>query len=121
MSGVKIEDQVGVVDLLNQAGVPSVNQLAAETTLMETWRQLNLELPAGECFIYRDDHTHDRRTRNSEKNLLVTPLPGGAGAANFLTQGTALWNSAPSTIRHEKNTNKAKQIAKCFCSSLPLI
>ena len=75
VSGVKLEDRVEVSDLLLQVGIPSVNQLAAETTLLETWRQINL--------------------------------------------GSSLWNMAPAAFRHETDLNKAKQIAKTFCSSLP--
>jgi hypothetical protein len=119
VSGVKLEDRVEVSDLLLQVGIPSVNQLAAETTLLETWRQINLGFPTGDCFVFRNEHTSDRRTRNAEKNLLVTPSPGGAGMANFLTQGSSLWNMAPAAFRHETDLNKAKQIAKTFCSSLP--
>ena len=69
---------------------------------METWRQINYELPASEYFVYRDDHASNRITRNAEQNLLVQPLPGGAGAELFIRQGTSLWNGAPAEIRDEK-------------------
>jgi len=57
VSGVKLEDRVEVSDLLLQVGIPSVNQLAAETTLLETWRQINLGFPTGDCFVFRNEHT----------------------------------------------------------------
>ena len=53
VNGSKISDRIEIADLLNKTKTPSVNQLAAETTLMETWRQINYELPASEYFVYR--------------------------------------------------------------------
>ena len=47
---VVIKDRVSIEILQQNTLIPSINQLAVETTLMECWRCLNFDLPCGSLF-----------------------------------------------------------------------
>ena len=120
VQGVKLKDRFPIPELLQTVGVPSVNQLAIQTTLMEVWRHLNLGLPASCSFVLRDEKSGERVTRKSEKNFLALPQHGGGGAGNFVRNGTKLWNIAPQELRDEKDFKCAKRIIKDFAESMPI-
>ena len=44
--GVRLADKISIADLSAKVGVPSINQLAAEVTLMEIWKTFQMDLPA---------------------------------------------------------------------------
>ena len=117
--GKTLKDHISVADLLSQVQVPSVNQLAVETTLMETWRQIRNELPAGE-FFNDLDIISARATRRTGKNYLTPPPVERSGAGNFIEQGTKLWNMAPQEVRDGEENNAMKLLIKQFAKSMPI-
>ena len=117
--GVRISDRVSIAELLSRVGVPSVNQLAAEATLMETWKLFNLNLPASSSFIWLDDYS-TRTTRNTGKNILSTQPPGGSAAGKFVRNATMLWNIATQDVRSSDDKNYVKQTIRHFARNLPI-
>jgi len=119
--GVTITDHIPIRDLVTEIGVPTANQLAIETTLMDVWRHLNHSLPAGEHFMPVDNYVaEDRVTRRTGKGLLAPTPINETGAARFLQQGSRLWNTAPQEIRDETIESKAKKMIRNFARTMPL-
>jgi len=116
--GVKISDRVSISELLSKVNVPSVNQLATEVTLFETWKMINMDLPMSASFVRLDEYS-TRTTRNTGKNLLSIPPPGGSAAGKFVRNSTMLWNAATEEIRCSKDKNTAKQAIRHFSRNLP--
>jgi len=119
--GTTIADRVPVRDLVNQVGVPTFNQLAAETTLMDIWRHFNYGLPASQYLLPVEKYVEQgRTTRRTGKGLMATMLRDDFGAARFFQQGSRLWNEAPQELRDETIETKAKKIIREFTRTLPL-
>ena len=119
--GITIMDHISVRELVETVGIPSANQLAVETTLMDMWRHINHNLPATENLKSVDDCDKEKReTRRTGKGLLVTLQRDNSGASRFSQQGSRLWNVAPQELRDERNEIRAKQIVRTFSRSFPL-
>ena len=117
--GVRISDRVSVSELLSRVGVPSINQLAAEVTLLETWKSINMDLPVSASFVWLDEYSN-RTTRNTGKNLLFVPPPGGSAAGKFARNSAILWNAATDDIRCSDDRNAAKKAIRHFVRNLPM-
>ena len=119
--GTTITDRVPVRELVSKVGMPTINQLAAETTLMEVWRHVNNDLPAGQYLVPVDDNIEDNRvTRRTGRGFMATMLRDDSGAARFFQQGSRLWNDAPQELRDENVEGKAKKIIREYSRTLPL-
>ena len=117
--GKRLTDHVPVADMLSQIGIPSVNQLAVEMTIMETWRQMKNELPAGEYFVGVDS-VSERSTRRTGKRYLVPPPADRSGYAKFMDQGTKVWNVCPQEVRDGDDEKTVKTVVKQFARSMPI-
>ena len=117
--GVRLADKISIADLSAKVGVPSINQLAAEVTLMEIWKTFQMDLPASSSFVWLDDYT-ERTTRNSGRKLLSIPAPGGSQAGRFIRNATTLWNIAPEDIRNSEAQKEIKLKVRQFSRELPL-
>jgi len=119
--GTTMADRVPVRELVMEVGVPTVNQLAAETTLMEVWRHVNNGLPAGQYLVPVDEYIEESRTtRRTGRGFMATMLRDDSGAARFFLQSSRLWNDAPQELRDENVEGKAKKIIREYSRTLPL-
>jgi len=119
--GITLAERRPISELVEKLGVPTVNQLAAETTLMDTWRQLRYDLPGAKNFISLDEYvTGSQITRRTGRGLLAVPERDEHGAARFAQQGTRLWNFAPQAIRDEQLEKTAKHLIHDFSRTMPL-
>ena len=119
--GVTLKDRKPLSDLVAEVGVPTVNQLTIEMTLMETWRQINHHLPAANSLKFVEDYVAEGRTTRRTGKGFLAPIPKDeTGAARFFQQAVRLWNSAPQYIRDEKDENIAKRMIKEYAKGMPL-
>ena len=67
-------DHISVRELVETVGIPSANQLAVETTLMDMWRHINHNLPATENLKSVDDCDKEKkRDKRDRKRYLCNP------------------------------------------------
>jgi len=119
--GVTLKDRKPLSDLVAEVGVPTVNQLTIEMTLMETWRQINHHLPAANSLKFVEDYVAEGRTTRRMGKGFLAPIPKDeTGAARFFQKAVRLWNSAPQYIRDEKDENIAKRMIKEYAKGMPL-
>jgi len=119
--GTTLADRCPVRDMVKEIGVPTANQLAIETTLMDVWRHINHDLPAVDQLVLVDEYvTGNKMTRRTGKGLLALPPLDESGSAKFVQQGTRLWNMAPQQLREEKIEERAKRLVREFSRSMPL-
>ena len=117
--GVRLSDRMSIAELLSQVRVPSVNQLAAEVTLTEIWKLLKQDTPISTHFTWLDDYS-TKITRNTGKNLLSAPTPGGSNAGKFVRNAATLWNTATQEIRNTQERNEMKRLIRQFSRELPI-
>ena len=65
---VSKKDRLSIEELCDNTGIPSVNELAVETTLLECWRCLSFSQPCSELF-----HLPRAPTRSLAGGMFKTP------------------------------------------------
>ena len=98
--------------LQTNSEIPSINQLAVETTLQECLRSLNYELPSSSLFSLTMSCT-----RGAVQKKLVLPIPNTKNKESFVMKATRLWNSALPDIATLENPVKAKEFTPASTTS----
>jgi hypothetical protein len=94
----------------------SVNQMAAETILMETWRLLNGE-SANKMRMTSYSSVSSMVTRGRAEGRLEVEAP----TASFMYHGARLWNSAPQRVKIAKSKFTAKKVIRESVKRFPLL
>ena len=106
---VLIRDRVSIEVLQQNSQIPSINQMAAETTLMECWRALNHDLPSGLHFSLVRTNTRGA----DQGKLTVVPTKN---KESFVWKASKLWNNALPDIALLEEQVKAKDYIKTHAS-----
>jgi hypothetical protein len=116
--GAKRSDRVRVEDLLESAGVPSHNRLAAAAIATEAWKSFHsrdgengCRNPVGEI-LYSSHSSRPLRTAGE----IRVPL---RGYKSFVGQAAEIWNRCPE-LRSARLLMEAKKVAKTFACGLPV-
>ena len=112
---VSSRDHVSIESLCERTGIPSVNQIAVESTLLECWRSLNHSLPSSDLFLHPTNYI---ATRAYADNLLGTPRV--KHVTDFIWKATKLWNSAGIEIRLMAQYKSAKDYIKFLANTYNL-
>ena len=118
MLNIKLSDHVSTDELMSKAGFLSVNQMAAESKLLEVWKQLN-EKPGclKELFSYSTSYKETRSTTRNDLTWSETTMRATLG---FVPSSSKIWNDAPLILREAKSRNAARTIIKKYAQSLPV-
>ena len=121
LTGVKRSDHIPVKDLLNKAGLPSVNRLVVKAVAMEAWKAYastdgggGSRKPIGSMMF--DCNIETRPTRSTEAGLVKVPL---RGCNTFITHAATVWNNSED-LRVAKTSSAAKRVAKDIAKKAPL-
>jgi hypothetical protein len=95
ITGVKIRDRVSVPDLLERAGIPSINGMVVNAIAIETWscRHSNDGGNGAKTFVgstILDMGEAVKTTRVATAGMAVIPL---RGRDTFVSNGAKTWNS----------------------------
>ena len=98
----------------------SVNQLAAETRLIEAWKSVNQEdYCMKEVLHIRPKGNYN--TRQNHINFLDTGVDDIYGSAGFVHTTAKLWNKAPLTVKEATSISLAKrEIRKFVKEEIPM-
>ena len=103
-------DRKSINDLCEQTGIPSFNQLAVETTLLECWKTLNYSLPSSDLCLL--PHIPLRSLAGGMFNI-----PATKHQENFVWKATHLWNRASPEIHYIEKPKSAKDFISSFASA----
>ena len=96
----------------------SVNQLAAETRLMQVWKALYME---DYCLTDLFEETENERiTRSSGTKKLKINFKSKIRESSFHYQSVRLWNSAPHEIINAETQSQAKKAIREYVLTLPI-
>jgi hypothetical protein len=104
ISNKTITDKVPIKDLHASTGLPSLNQMVVQSTLMETWKLMQME----DSPFQHVTGTYGTRAAAAGAVVLPTTKSG------FLYNGSKMWNMAPSEVREAKTKQSAKRSIKNF-------
>ena len=109
LNGTKIKDKISVCSMLKKLNLLSVNQLAAQIKLVETWKIVNVE---------GHPLTLDPYNNYSNCNIDLRPQPNRVfndtyklkkSSSSFNADAARLWNLAPDTVKSALTLNTAKK------------
>ena len=107
--GAKRSDRIRATDLVDRAGLPTVNQIVAKQAAIAAWKAVNLKsFPLSYALVM-----YDGRTRGSS-NDLRRPISTRSIAANNMA---VMWNLSPS-LRSAKTLAQARSAAETMAKSL---
>ena len=109
--GKKRKDLTPREVLLREYGTKSVNQIAAQSVVMELWRAYCFKIGA-----IHGSYESDSSTRRQDR------LRTSKSQASFVSKSSILWNNMSEDFRNLKTSNTtAKKEAAKFVAKLPLI
>ena len=121
MDNSHISERKSTESLLASTGLISVNQLAANIKLTETWKSINLpNYPIQLEPNVIDRPETDRIVRMSTNRMWNQDARSRAEKESFSRNAAKLWNAAPLSIKNAKTLRIAKNEIKLHCKSLPI-
>ena len=118
----KREDHARVEDMLRELGWLSINQLCAETRLLEAWKTVHVENYCLEdtLKLKRRPKTQYMSTRSTAHTLLETGQRDRFSNGSFVHKTALIWNTAPKNVRQATNLCQAKTLIRTFVKTLPI-
>ena len=114
----KREDHAKIDDMLNQLGWLSINQLSAETRLIEAWK-----IAHNQDYCLNDTVKKKKKnvypTRSNNQVLFDTGNECSKSKNSFAGPTAKIWNKAPSEVKTASNLSQAKNAIRCFVKTLP--
>ena len=120
LSGKAITDQVSIKSMLENLGWLSVNQLAAETRLIEAWKSVHID---DYCMkdVLKLRHKGSYNTRSNHVDYLDTGVEDIYGSAGFVNTTAKLWNKSPKLVKEATSISIAKrEIRKFVLEEIPI-
>ena len=111
--GKVISDEVSIKSMLDDLGWLSINQLAAETRLIEAWKTVHLE---DYCMkdVLKLRHKGNNNTRRNHVNFLDTGVEDIYGSSSFVNSTAKLWNKSPDSVKEAPSLSSAKKEIRRF-------
>ena len=101
--------------MLTNHNLPSINQLAVEVKLFETWKAVQLDNYPTKMYPGNRITTSgnsDRNLRSNPNRELKDFAKTKIGEGSFCINAGKIWNKAPMNIRTSTNINEAKRLIK---------
>ena len=118
---VTLKDHVTTESLLLKYNLPSVNQLAAEVKMTETWKSINIH-----NYPFKLELNHPGRN-DGGRSIRVTSIKEWkdtcktkAASLSMSRDCAKLWNQAPAEITNAPTLFSAKRLIKAYCRTLEL-
>ena len=93
MNGTSLKEHITTSSLLEKFNLPSVNQLAAEIKIMETWKIMNVaEYPIEVWPNEPNRQTNGREIRAASIREWKEDSTSKAGKTSFIIDAARLWN-----------------------------
>ena len=115
----KRKDHAKIEDMLKELGWLSVNQLCAETRLVEAWKSVNLEEYCMSEILTKKNKLQ-YSTRSNDQTFLQSGMENRFSSASFRKKTAQIWNEAPREVKEAKTITQAKKAIRTFVQRLPI-
>ena len=121
LNNSRVADKISTRSMLEKFQLLSVNQLAAEIKLTETWKSINVE----GCPIKLDPYNPNQdegehRLRPQPTRIFNDSYRLQLAQSSFHVDSARLWNNAPPRVHSAPSLIMAKKAIKEHCKSLPV-
>ena len=116
LCGNRRDDRVSIASMLNQLQWLSLNQLAAEVRLKETWKALHQGSSLSGLFQRVESSTRATTIHNTVQIGMTSTIKENS----FLHPSAKLWNIAPQAVVNAATERQAKKAIRDFVKTLPL-
>ena len=116
------EDCARIQDMLKELQWLSINQLCAETRLLEAWKSVRQEHYCLNDILQlkKIPETQAMTTRSTKKDLLVTGQKDKFSNSSFAHNTANIWNQAPNEVTQAPNLYQARKMIRKFVTTLPI-
>ena len=120
INGTTLKDHITTASLLEKFNLPSVNQLAAEIKIVETWKILNVQNYPVELWPNEPNgQITGREVRNTTTREWKENTTHKIAKCSFVIDAARIWNQLSPEIKSTNTINKAKKLTKIYCKQLP--
>ena len=121
LDNTSLKERVPTKTLLDTHGFLSVNQLAANIKLTETWKATNdNQYPIQLIQNKKEDQTRHESLRPSTVRTWKENHKTAINKESFVFDAAKIWNQAPLTIKNCNTLNAAKKAIHTYCKTLPI-
>ena len=119
LTGKSRTDHESITNMLDNLGWLSLNQMAAETRLVEAWK---VSKNQSYCLndILKRRHKSSYSTRSKDQDLFERGVNDIHGSAGFVNPTARIWNKAPEDIRTAGTLTEAKRHIRKYVKTLPI-
>ena len=120
ITGNTRQDHTSIKNMLEELGWLSLNQLSAETRLIQAWNTAHVE-----DYCLQDTLTKRRKGSYSTRGSEVDHFEPGkdnriTSSGSFVNQTAKLWNQAPIQIKSATTLEQAKSLIRSYVKTLPI-
>ena len=117
---MKRQDHTSIKNMLEELGWLSLNQLSAETRLIQAWKTAHIE-----NYCLEDTLTKRKKGAYSTRGSGVDNFEPGTenritSSGSFVNQTAKLWNQAPIQIKTSTTLAHAKSLIRSYVKTLPI-
>ena len=112
-------DHAKVEDMLKELGWLSLNQLCAETRLLEAWKSAQKEDYCMKDILHVKNKSR-HGLRSNEETLFESVKEDKFANGSFLQRTTQIWNMAPKNIKEATTIYQAKSAIRNYVKMLPV-
>ena len=116
----KRKDHVKVEDMLKELQWLSINQMCAETRLLEAWKTTNINDYCMQDIMKEKEKSNYMSTRSNDHHLFKTCPSDKFTNRSFAQRTAQIWNVAPKTIKEARSLSSAKSAIRTFVKNLPI-
>lgn len=121
LNNSRVSDKISTKLMLEKYNLPSVNQLAAEIKLTETWKSINVDDCPIKLNSYNCNLDENRIGLRPQQNRIFNDSYRlQIAQSSFHVDSAKLWNYAPTNVQCAKTLTLAKKAIKEHCKSLPI-
>ena len=111
-------DHARINDMLTQLDWLSINQLSAETRLIEAWKTAEIDDYCLTDILKVKESL--RNTRSGNNIVFNSSQANKFSGGSFMHRTATLWNQAPKSIKESKTLAKAKEEIRKYARTLPI-
>ena len=120
ITGNTRQDHTSIKNMLEELDWLSLNQLSAETRLIQAWNTAHVE-----DYCLQDTLTKRRKGSYSTRGSEVDHFEPGednriTSSGSFVNQTAKLWNQAPIQIKSATTLEQAKSLIRSYVKTLPI-
>lgn len=116
---MNIKDHTSVKELTEITGLPTLNQISVESTLLLMWNSRKDDLPLNRQF---ELSKKNEALRSSKRVLqLNVPKMNRSRPEWLIHKGAILWNNAPDGIKSEESARVVKKVIKTYAKDFSVV